>query len=74
MNAWSTELMADYYLSTKLSMLRYGTASGLEQRVNTTTDGVRVLGRNFYGRADTACLRSYYADGSTTDGTADICE
>ena len=74
MNAWSTELMADYYSSTKLSMLRYGTASGLEQSVNTTTDGVRVLGRNFYGNADTACLRSYYVDGSTTDGTADICQ
>merc|ERR1740117_2005491 len=73
MNAWSTELMADYYSSTKLSMLRYGTASGLEQSVNTTTDGVRVLSRNFYGSADTACLRSYYTDGTTTDGTADHC-
>ena len=74
MNAWSTELMADYWKSTRLSMLRYGTASGLEQSVNATTDGVRVLSRNFYGSTDTACLRSYYADGSTTDGTADICD
>ena len=73
MNVWSTELMEDYYLSTKLSMLRYGTTSGLEQSVNTTTDGVRVLSRNFYGSADTACLRSYYTDGTTTDGTADNC-
>ena len=77
MNAWSTQLMEDYYLtnlSSKLSMLRYGTTSGLEQSVNTTQDGVRVLSRNFYGNADTACLRSYYADGTTTDGSADNCE
>ena len=73
MNAWTTQLMADYYLSTKLSMLRYGTTSGLEQSVNTTTDGIRVLSRNFYGSADAACLRSYYTDGTTTDGTADNC-
>ena len=73
MNVWSTKLMADYWKSTRLSMLRYGTASGLEQSVNATTDGVRVLSRNFYGSTDTACLRSYYADGTTTDGTADHC-
>ena len=73
MNTWSTELMADYYLSTKLSMLRYGTTSGLEQSVNATTDGIRVLKQNFYGGTNTACLTSYYTDGTTTDGTADNC-
>ena len=73
MNAWTTKLMADYYLSTTLSMLRYGTTSGLEQSVNATVAGVRVLSQNFYGGTNTACLRSYYADGTTSDGTAENC-
>ena len=42
---WTTQLMADYYLSTKLSMLRYGATSGLEQSVNTTTDQFSELRR-----------------------------
>jgi hypothetical protein len=73
MNSWSTELLEDYHDSTALSMLRYGTASGLEQSVNSTSNGVRVLSRNFYGSPENACLRAYYKDGVTTDGTADVC-
>ena len=49
MVGWQAELMTDYYASSRLSMLRYATLSGLEQSVNATADGVRVLSRNFYG-------------------------
>ena len=66
LDSWGAELMQDLYSSSKLSALRFGTIGGLEEGFNGTANGVRVLRRD----SQNACLKTYLADGSTSDSTA----
>eukprot|EP00656_Telonema_subtile_P049577 TRINITY_DN6198_c0_g4_i1.p1 TRINITY_DN6198_c0_g4~~TRINITY_DN6198_c0_g4_i1.p1 ORF type:complete len:2110 (-),score=325.82 TRINITY_DN6198_c0_g4_i1:69-6398(-) len=63
---WSTELLAYYAASSNLTSLRFGTATGLEESVNSTAGGLRVLRRSNY---TDACLQTFLTDGATYDGS-----
>ena len=58
--------MDDFYESNKLSTLRFGTTGGLEQSVNGTASGMRVLSRT----NGLDCLKTYLADGTTSDSAS----
>ena len=64
-DSWATELMEDFYQTTQMATLRFGTKSGLEQSVNATSSGMRVLSR----ASDAGCLKTYLADGTTSDSS-----
>ena len=71
LSIWATELIQDFYESSRLADLRYATTGGLERSANGTSNGARVLSREFYGggggSTQTSCLRTYLQDGVTED-------
>ena len=62
-NKWTVTLLKAFNTNNGISTLRFATQSGLEQGVNGTSAGMRVLSRP----SSTACLATYIYD-STTDG------
>ena len=73
MDEWMTRLLADYSSNAKLSTLRFGTSSGIEESVNSTSSGVCVLRRE--RSSYSTCLKTYQSDGSTLNTSyADTCD
>ena len=57
MDAWMGHLIEDFSDNAKISTLRFGTAQGLEESVNYTAGGVRVLRRD--DSSYSTCLKTY---------------
>ena len=73
MSEWTAPLLQHYHSNAKISTLRFGTSSGLEESGNGTSSGVGILRRD--SSAYSKCLETYLADGTTKDAAhADKCD
>ena len=70
LDSWTTDLIRDFYTSSRLSTIRFGTVGGFEQSASCVEANVSVLSR----ASSTGCLKSYLSDGVTPDGSTDICD
>ena len=68
MDTWIARLLFDFHSNAKISSLRFGTAEGLEESVNTTSSSASSA---YIMRRDSpqhsACMKTYMADGTTAD-------
>ena len=73
LSPWMSPLMQNFYNSSRLQTLRFGTTAGLEQAANGTSVGVRAMSRTLSGTE--SCLTTYLADGVTNDDVEfpDVC-